>query len=377
MNLFTADIGEGKLHVYDSGNDTFHEKLPKDDIIDLNIPELQSGDTLVVECAHLREAHAKTMAQAYIFDKLTVLKQNADKMGLNIKLFPQKSTPKTRKLYHGVNKETGKEFHGFEVDKKDTSKFIKMYGMSPDEADTRSIAQFLLNDQNAFHALKNFVPIKMEDFQNKGQYIFEYIQEANDDINPAKSSGYGLDPKQSWHEDEVSKWIKKHTINGGSTLFGHTPTIVEYLEKEYPKDYEDLTWALGLSVDKKTGRIKIENANRIYTLTTTILRPDGSLRYRKDNGEVPFWKYVKEHLLGCTPYHMNQGVIASNYKHWMRRAVSEYAFPGKKSAHTSDFQVGMSYDEYFKLKEARTKVDKMTQKIWYVLRKMIKEDGLR
>ena len=74
---------------------------------------------------------------------------------------------------------------------------------------------------------------------------------------------------------------------------------------------------------------------------------------------------------------MNQGVIASNYKHWMRRAVSEYAFPDKKSAHTSDFQVGMSYDEYFKLKEARTKVDKMTQKIWYVLRKMIIEDGLR
>ena len=129
-NLFTADIGEGKLHVYDSGNDTFYGKLPKDDIIALNIPELQSGDTLVVECAHLREAHAKTMAQAYIFDKLTVLKQNADKMGLNIKLFPQKSTPKTRKLYRGVNKETGEEFHGFEVDKNDTNKFIKMYGMS-------------------------------------------------------------------------------------------------------------------------------------------------------------------------------------------------------------------------------------------------------
>ena len=73
---------------------------------------------------------------------------------------------------------------------------------------------------------------------------------------------------------------------------------------------------------------------------------------------------------------MNQGVIASNYKHWMRRSVSEYAFPDKKSALTSDFQIGMSYEEYYKLKEARTKVDKMTQKIWYVLRKMIVEDGL-
>ena len=385
MNLFTADVGLGKVHVFDSGNDTFYEKLPKDDIIDLNIPELQSGDTLVVECAHLREAHARTMAQAYTFDKLIKLKQNADKMGLNIKLFPQKSTPKTRKLYRGVNKETGEEIHGFEVDKKETSKFIKTYGMSPDEADTRSIAQFLLNDQNAFRSLKTFIPTKMVDFQEKSQDIVDYIQEANDDINPAKSSGYGLDPKIDYYEDEVSKWIKKYTVDGGSSIFGYTPTIVDNLKKEYPKDYEELTWALGLSIDKKTGKLKIENENRIYTLVTTILRYNGSLRYRhdrlnlpvKEKYKVPNWKYVEAHLLGCKPYHMNQGVIASNYKHWMRRAVSEYAFPNKKSSQSSDFQAGMSYEEYNKLKEARTKVDKMTQKIWYVLRKMIVEDGLR
>ena len=352
-NLFTADIGEGKLHVYDSGNDTFYGKLPKDDLIILNIPELQSGDTLVVECAHLREAHAKTMAHAYSFDKLIELKQNADKMGVVIKLFPQKSTPKARKLA------------GVEADAK------------TDEVDTKAIASFLLKDQNAYSSLKTFIPTKMKDFQEKSQNIVDYIQEANEDINPAKSSGYGLDPKIDYYEDEVSKWIKKYTVDGGSSIFGYTPTIVDYLEKEYPKEYEELAKALGLSIDKKLGKIKIDQANRIYTLTTTILRPDGSLRLRKDYKLPAYWQYVKAHLLGCKPYHMNQGVIASNYKHWMRRAVSEYAFPNKKSSHTSDFQVGMSYEEYFKLKEARTKVDKMTQKIWYVLRKMIVEDGLR
>ena len=372
MNLFTADIGEGKLHVYDSGNDTFYGKLPKDDLINLNIPGLQSGDTLVVECAHLREAHAKTMAQAYTFDKLTELKKNADRMGVVIKLFPQKSTPKTRKLYRGINKETGKEFYGFEVDKKETSKFVKTYGMSPDEADTRSIAQFLLKDPNAFSTLKTFIPTKMKEFQEKNQYVFDYIQEANDDINPAKSSGYGLNPNIDYYEDEVSKWIKYYTVDGGSTIFGYVPTIADYLNND-----EELLNVLGLSVDKKTGNLKIENENRIYTLTTTILRPDGSLRLRKDYGLPPYWQYVKAHLLGCKPYHMNQGVIASNYKHWMRRTVSEYVYPGKKSAHTSDFQVGMSYGEYFALKKARTKVDKMVQKIWYALRKMIVEDNLR
>jgi hypothetical protein len=360
MNLFTADIGDGKLHVYDSGNDTFHGKLPKDDIIALNIPELQSGDTLVVECAHLREAHAKTMAQAYIFDKLIELKQNSDKMGLNIKLFPQKSTPKTRKLYRGVNKETGKEFHGFEVDKKETRKFLKMYGMSPDEADTRSIAQFLLNDQNAFRSLKTFIPTKMVDFQEESQDIVDYIQEANDDINPAKSSGYGLDPKIDYYEDEVSKWIKKYSLR-----------LTEYLDGDL-----ELIEVIGLKFDKK-GVIKVACPNRIYTLVHSILRPNGELRFRPDIGKVPNWKYIKAHYLGCKPYHMNQGVAASNYKHWMRRTVSDYDHPDKKSSNSTDFQIGMSYEELSKLKEARTKVDKMTQKIWYALRKMIIEDGLR
>ena len=395
MNLFTADVGQGKFHVYDSGNNVFYEKLPKDDLIDLNIPGLQRGDTLVVECAHLREAHEKTMAHAYTFPKLEELKKNADRMGLHIKQFPQKSTPKTRKLYHGVNPKTKEEIRGFELDK-NNSKFKKTYGMSGDEADTRSIAQFLLNDPNAFGSLKTFIPTKMKEFQGNNQDVFDYVQQANDDINPAKSSGYGLDPNIDYYEDEVSKWIKKYTVDGGTSVFGYTPTIVDYLKKEYPNDYEELTWILGLSVDKKTGEIKIEKEgrNRIYTLTTTILRPNGDLRFRFDRAnlniddkyKVPLWQYVKAHLLGCKPYHMKQGVIASNYKHWMRRTVSEYVHPDKKrdsrdpnkiSSNCSDFRAGMSYDEYAQLKKARTKVDKMTQKIWYVLRKMIVEDGLR
>ena len=134
--------------------------------------------------------------------------------------------------------------------------------------------------------------------------------------------------------------------------------------------------AIGLKFDKK-GNIKIAVPNRIYTLVHSILRPNGELRVRPDLGLVPNWKYIKANYLGCKPFHMKQGVAASNYKHWMRRAVSDYAYPDKSSANATDFQVGMSYEELALLKEARTKVDKMTQKIWYAIRKMIIEDGLR
>ena len=335
MNLFTADVGQGKVHVYDSGNDIFHGKLPEENLINLNIEGLQEGDTLVVEDSHLRESHRFTMAQPYNFDQLTQLKENAKEKGITLLLFPQKSTPKTRKLAGlGENDKT-------------------------DEADTKAIANFLLKDRSAFYSLKEFTPTRLTDFQEKNNPIFDYIQQCNEDINPAKTSGYGFDKKIPY-KDEVSKWIENWKIK-----------LTEYLDGDI-----ELIEAIGLKY-LKNGTLKVEVPNRIYTLVHSILRPDGTLRVRPDIGLVPNWRYIKAHYLGCKPYHMKQGVAASNYKHWMRRAVSDYAYPGKKSGNSSDFQIGMSFEELSELKEARTKVDKMTQKIWYALRKMIVEDGLR
>ena len=48
MNLFTADVGQGKVHIYDSGNDRFHAKVPQENLINLCISELKNGDTLVI-----------------------------------------------------------------------------------------------------------------------------------------------------------------------------------------------------------------------------------------------------------------------------------------------------------------------------------------
>lgn len=335
MNLFTADVGQGKVHVYDSGNDKFHGKMPDQNLINLNIPEIKRGDTLVVECAHLREAHRFTLAQPFNFSQLTQLRENAEIKGITILLFPQKSTPKARKLA-GLG----------ENDKSD-------------EADTKAIANFLLKDRKAYRALKEFFPTRLTDFQSQNDFIFQYIQESNNDINPAKTSGYGFD-KNIDYEDEISRWIKKFCLK-----------ITFYLDGD-----SELIEALGLKFDKK-GNVKVAVPNRVYTLVHSILRPNGDLRLRHDLDLLPNWKYIKAHYLGCKPYHMNQGVAASNYKHWMRRAITDYTYPNKKSGNSSDFVVAMDWQEYEQLKTARTKVDKMTQKIWYALRKMIVEDGLR
>ena len=162
MNLFTADIGQGKVHVYDSGNNKFHGKLPQENFINLNIPELKRGDTLVVECAHLREAHRFTLAQPFDYNQLEELRKTADEKGISILLFPQKSTPKARKLA------------GVDADSRTKT----------DEIDTKAIAKFLLNDRNAFNALKEFFPKRLDSFKHEISSTVEYIKECNADINP-------------------------------------------------------------------------------------------------------------------------------------------------------------------------------------------------
>ena len=121
------------------------------------------------------------------------LKRIADEKGVTILLFPQKSTPKARKLA------------GVEADAK------------TDEVDTKIIAQFLLKDQSAFYSLKEFFPKKLDFFKDEISNTVEYIKECNADINPAKSSEYGFGKID--YDDEVSKWIKKYTLK-----------LVEYLD---------------------------------------------------------------------------------------------------------------------------------------------------
>ena len=347
MNIFVADIGSKKAHIYNSGADIFYGNLDDIDLIDMKIPGIKEGDYLIVEDAHLRESHKNTLAQAYSYNQLVEFKQNANRKGITILCFPQKSTPKARKLTGVLN------------------------GCKSDEVDTRAIAGFVTKDSNAFNSLKEFVPVTLKEYQEQNQHIFEYIQQANEDINPAKSSKYGLGKID--YEDEVSKWIKKYAVKGGMTLYGYVPSICEYLNYD-----EDLMSAIGLKFDKSKKKLNvITTTNRIYTIVNSILRPNGELRLRSDVQKPPYWKFVKANYFGMKPFHMNQGVAASTYKHYMRPAVSGYTNKTKETSRSSDFTDNMTWEDYDQLKKERTKVDKKTQKIWYALRRMIIEDGLR
>lgn len=363
MNLFTSDIGQGKAHFYDSGADKFYGKMPQQDLINLNIPGIKSGDFLVIEDAHLRPSpeHGKTLAQPFSFEQLEKLYLNSKKLGIFILAFGQKKTPIARKL-SGYDSEHMKK----------NSIFMKVYGISTDEADVRAIANLLLTDSNAFQALKPFNPVRLDDYQKQNQHKFEYIQEANNDINIARTQGYGFDEYYEY-DDAVHQFIENQKKEICNRLMGDG---IFDLDADNEFSGTELMEAIGLKYGSK-GINKIKSESRLYTLVASILRPNGDLRLRefppghKYHGKKlsPNWKFVKENYLGCKPFHMKQGVAASNYKHHMRPGVSN--FSGKS------IEVGSTIEEYMRFKEERNIVDKKTRKIWRILQKMIVEDGLR
>jgi hypothetical protein len=364
MNIFVADIGQGKAHFYDSGADNFYGKLPQHNLIDLNIPNIESGDCLVIEDAHLRPSpeHGKTLAQPFSFEQLEKLYFNANKLGIFILAFGQKKTPTARK------------FSGYDPElMKTNSSFMKKYGISTDEADVRAIAKLLRIDKNAFNALKPFKPERLDDYQEKNLHKFDYIQEANNDLNIARTQGYGFD-KYYDYDDAIHQFIENNKEELCNRLMGDGIFDIEF-ESEF--DGVELMEVIGLKYGSKGILNKIKSPSRLYTLVASILRPNGEIRKRgfppghKYYGKMlpPNWKYTKANYLGCKPFHMNQGVAASNYKHHMRPGISN--FNGKT------IEVGSSISEYMKFKSERNLVDKKTRQIWHVIRKMIIEDGLR
>lgn len=361
--IFTIDVGQGKIHIYDAERDIFYGKMPQQDLIDLKIPNIKSGDYIVVEDAHLRPSpeHGKTMAQPFSFNQLKELYLNAKKSGIFILSFGQKKTPVARK-FAGYNPEHMKK----------NSTFMKEYGISTDEADVRSIAKLLEVDSGAFSTLKPFNPKTLDDYQTENQHKFDFIQEANNDINIARTQGYGFDNYYDY-DDSVHQFIENHKEELCDRLIGEGIFNLDY-NSEF--DGTELMEAIGLKYSSK-GLNKIKSESRLYTLVASILRPNGELRKRgfplghKYYGQMlpPNWKFVKENYFGCKPFHMKQGVAASNYKQHMRPGVSN--FKGKS------IEVGSTVQEYMRFKEQRNLVDKKTREIWRVLREMIVEDGLR
>ncbi len=340
MTTFIMDCGQCHSHVLNTDTDHY-VVLEHDDIINLKIPGIQPGDRIIVEEAHMRAREKNSLAQPFTYEQLKIIQQNAEKMQVEIRLFPHKCSPTARKVA---------SFEDPELLEK------------TDENDVRAIAYFLKVSPNSFAQLKLFNPVRTIDYQKKSESKFEDRTKLNEHSNFSRNQKYGIRGAYGY-DDAITRFIKTHI----------TRIAAEVAD-------EDVLTTFGIEFNRtKSGlkpivlEYKSEKLKRLYNVVVTILQPDGQLRLRSDVELPAYWKYAKEVYFGITPYHMNAGVVASNYKWHLRKASS----PCKISMSLESKKGMKVLDQYNQIKEERSRTDKKLQVLWSTLRKMIVEDGLR
>jgi hypothetical protein len=336
--FITCDIGKKETYVFVPETKN-HYIISNEEFINLNIPELDGHD-IVIEDAHIRAQENDSLAQSWTIDQLRQLRSNADSMNTEILCFPQKVTPKARKIASiGLRPEL--------LDKSDKN-------------DIESIAYYLQQFPGAYNALKVFDPIEYKTFEKGVSHIYADRNSLTEDSNGARNQQYGI---KTDYDDKVTLWIKKYISILAFNL-----------------DNETAEWA-GLEMNAKGNALKPGLVNYtsdklkfIYGVINTILDPNtGEPRLRSDINKPPYWKYAKEVYFGLTPYHMHAGVTASNYKYHKRKAGSSC----KKSMSLESKNAVKNLDDVREIREAMKESDRHLRDFWRTARKMIVEDGLR
>ena len=151
-NFITCDIGKKTVIVFNPNNET-HRVVSTDSFRDLEFPEIEDGMTIVIEDAHLRSQEDNSLSHTYKIDELRKLKSIANRRNIKILCFPQKVTPKARKL---LSLSLGKTEV---IDKTDKN-------------DTEAIAFYLSAFPNVFKSLKTFEPMTFDDHDQLTTHIY-------------------------------------------------------------------------------------------------------------------------------------------------------------------------------------------------------------
>ena len=339
MNKFiTCDIGKKETYVFVPETNN-HYIISNQDFIQLNVPEL-NGHDIVIEDAHIRAQEENSLAQSWTIDQLKQLRSCADLMNIEILCFPQKVTPKARKIASIALRP-------------------ELLAKS-DPNDIESIALYLQEFPEAYDSLKVFDPVEYKTFEKNVSHIYADRDVLTEDSNGARNQQYGI---KTDYQDYVTQWIKKYI------------TILYFkLENETAE------WA-GIETNAKGNALKpgllnytSDKLKFIYGVINTILDPNtGEPRLRSDINKPPYWKYAKKVYFGLTPYHMHAGVTASNYKYHKRKAGSSC----KKSMSLESKNAVKNLDDVREIREAMKESDRHLRDLWRTARKMIVEDGLR
>ena len=344
------DCGKNGSTMYDGQN---YASLTHAEVLDLP-QKLNSGDSVITEYSHMGVPRTqRSLSQPFTSKQLLTFYEDCKDRGINLKLFPQKSTPSAINF-------SAKEI--IKVRKLDPQKVYKTEDLKSDETDPMAIYNYifakpnisLMNPPNSF----NPSDVKKEGWKRKSQ--------CTELCNQARSFHY-IDDNSDWirsHLKQIADQLSDNAKNcfglevhidglGPKTKdnireqLGIDPDNLDELEKSCSQGLrsrikgisEDKEQKFLAALEEKSIKEKDIVMPAIYAILSTlrgrVLNDDGDLSsdlyFRESTGELPGWGFTQQHILCFSPFHLKGGTARSNIYHhsiknWIKRKAREEGF---------------------------------------------------
>ena len=282
---FRSKVNSGNLNTIDCGKNTATwlnsktgevETISKDEVIDL--PFKIQGEALAGEDAHFGIPKGpESMAQPFSSSQLEKFYKNCESANVSLKLISQKQTP--RALCY-ANLEKSDETDPIAIHKLITD-FPQLTLKNPDV----SCFSVSTTKNSSYKIVKDITK------------LLNYSR-----MSPAYESG------------EVTEFIKSLLPEMRATLSDET------------LDAMGLTEDCLFKVKSKKGQINLKKVKfgQLYTIASLLMgelipNPEtedvdilATPRIQPGTGRLASWKYIKSHILRCSPFHENGGTARSN-----------------------------------------------------------------
>lgn len=294
---YVVDCGTNKSTVYVKALDKTLE-MTHSQLLDYLVG-LPSGSLVVSEAAHLavprkKLSRSQPFTEAQLLDLYDKLYMN----GIDLKLFPQRSTPNACS-YSGLPKS--------------------------DHNDPKSICIYIEAHPNV--SLMN--PPLSFNISEKRKASFVYKSTTNDYINIARREDV------PYSEDGCSKWIRKNINRIAESLSQESREIFKLNDDSKFKSNSKS----GVKGEFNFSKVKM---NALFAVVCTMIDFDGNVRVRPETGRMPGLDYIERFVLCLSPFHQRGGVARSNlFWHTFRPyLIAE----GKKYGFNFNRKVGDSED---------------------------------
>ena len=298
--MVTIDCGNNYATIYFPDQDKVevisHDRL-------LSLPELLApGTTLVGEAAHFGTPQKKSsLSQPFKAEKLLDWYSRLKDNNIELKLFPQKSTPRAagyaRLEKSDINDPKSIHFllQNFpQISLMNPPLDFEISPLTQDGWDFKEATNDILNIQRAYtiwdDVKKQGVKIKYRNPEDANfLWAKENIVSVSEQLNPVEQSVFGFDD-MFYKESSKAKGFKKGD----------------------------------LSLNKV-------NEAQFYSVLATLRDEKGNLRKREITGELPGWQFVKRRIFCMSPFHFRGGVARSNlFYHgatkWISDRVKEHGY---------------------------------------------------